>query len=855
MTTRRHFFGLAAAGGALATVAPLAAPARAAAPAPLFAAVSAACRRLAGHGWRDLILKASKGAIDLAGGGLKGALDKKVKVDHSVAGFGDFVGSRGIEPGSPGSSLLYHAFASPAVAAQGLGSYPTLAEIEAVENYVYGVKPPTLAGLQAKAGQDTLAVVVFALEYRPARDAVHGDAADLCFSRTGIARMGDLEPAYNARLRAFEPLDEAKPYSFRTIPQRFAPYLAVRRKAETPAFGPQDALSNDNERQFWAPLHKLFSGAECLKGLDLTVDLQAHYRNEKLRRFHRYMRNQGFYTEWAEDDLNHFPFVIDDEMIASLSRDTSLGSGVVAPRPALFVNRAKYKDRWLSFTVPADWANTPGVLYFSSGQVLAGSDEIPRIPEPDSAVSPAPGEPEGPPGEVEDEDWYAYFADLSTETDRYAPEYISVRHRLMPDGTLQDLNLLPDMFDVIRKGGYQAQHFIDFSGGGWVQAKTTGLPEAFRIGVPACSLISPPDFFPYVSQRDLTNWWKTETPAAVRDALWAIPPYPLSQRRMSGDINLPLGFNINDDTSTAIVSHPRAGAPGARRGGEQIRRTSGLPDNSPGVFDPGWDASQGIFYAADGQMLQRYLQNHGLGTPFVEDVKLCAALGSYWPAIAPDSTRTWTPLKKAPGELYPWPTIVPLTDIETGIEPAANGRLMPWDGINGPSPVERSGQRYWRYRNIDHADYITMPGTMTAALIAQVDLDETKARIMAMETVYWALGIRDPEIAAKFEGQGYRAAIEVLTAKSGWAVSSFRAVADGDAGLAEAERAGGERLGGRKYAFRLYVPKAEIPDPHDMQYVLVNAEGDEVMAYAGGGKALIRRGEGAWTLDASMPTA
>jgi hypothetical protein len=283
-------------------------------------------------------------------------------------------------------------------------------------------------------------------------------------------------------------------------------------------------------------------------------------------------------------------------------------------------------------------------------------------------------------------------------------------------------------------------------------------------------------------------------------------------------------------------------------------RYSGLPDNSPGVFDPGWDASQGIFYAADGQMLQRYLQNHGLGTPFVEDVKLCAALGSYWPAIAPDSTRTWTPLKKAPGELYPWPTIVPLTDMETGIEPGPSGRLMPWDGVNGPTRVERSDKPYWRYRNIDRADYIAMPGTMTVALLAQVDLDETKARVMAMEAVYWALGIHDPDYAAKFGDKDYRAAIEVLTAKSGWAVASFKAVADGDPGLAEAERAAGGRLDGRKYAFVLYVPKEEIADPHDQQYVLVSADGDEVTAYAGGGRALIRRGDGAWTYDATMPS-
>lgn len=852
MTTRRNFLGLAAGGGALAAAAPIAGPVLAAAPGNLFDAVAAACRRLAGHGWRDLILKASRGGVDIAGRGLKGALDRRLKVDRTVPGFADFGGSRGIEPGSPGGSLLYHAFASPAVAAPGLTAYPTLAEIEAVENYVYGVRPPTLESLKAAAGEDALAVVVFAVEYRPARDAVHGDRADLAFSRTGVARMGDHAPIYNARLRAFEPLVPDQPFAFPVIPQRFAPYLAVRRKAADSAFGPQDALDNDDERFFWVPLHKLFSGKECLKGLDLNVGLSAHYRNEKLKRFHRYMRNQGFFTEWAGDDLDQFPFTIKDEMIASLSRNADWGSGVVEPVQAKFVNRARYRDQWLSFEVPADWANTPGVLYFSSGQVLAGSDEIPRIPEPDTAVSPSAGEPEGPPTPVEDEDWYAYMADLSPDTDRYAPEYISVRHRLMPDGSLQDLNQLPNMFEVIRAGGYRAQHFIDFSGGGWVQARTTGLPDAFRIGVPAASLISPPDFFPYVSQRDLTNWWKTETPAAVRDALWAIPPYPLSHRRMAGDINLPLGFNINDDTATAIVAHPRPGAPSSSHArGAPIPRASGLPDNSPGVFDPGWDASQGVFYAADGQMLQRYLQNHGLGTPFMEDVKLCAALGSYWPAIAPDSTRTWTPLKKAPGELYPWPTIVPLTDQETGIEPV-DGRLMPWDGIQGPRIVERDGKRYARYRNIDTADYITMPGTMTAALLGQVDLDETKARVMAMETVYWALGIHDPEIGKGHEG--YRAAVEVLTAKAGWAVTSFRKVADGDPGLAAAEAAAGARLEGRRYAFHLYEPVEEIPDPQDPHYVLLTMK-NEVLAYAGGGKALLRRDGGAWTLDSSLPTA
>jgi hypothetical protein len=50
-------------------------------------------------------------------------------------------GRRGIEPGRPARSLLYHAFASPAVVTDGAGhalaAFPTAAEIGTVENYVF----------------------------------------------------------------------------------------------------------------------------------------------------------------------------------------------------------------------------------------------------------------------------------------------------------------------------------------------------------------------------------------------------------------------------------------------------------------------------------------------------------------------------------------------------------------------------------------------------------------------------------------------------------------------------------------------------------------------------------------------
>ena len=46
------------------------------------------------------------------------------------------------------------------------------------------------------------------------------------------------------------------------------------------------ATDDDRARLFWVPLHKLFSGPECLQGLDLDVTLSTSHSNEKLRRFH-----------------------------------------------------------------------------------------------------------------------------------------------------------------------------------------------------------------------------------------------------------------------------------------------------------------------------------------------------------------------------------------------------------------------------------------------------------------------------------------------------------------------------------------------------------------------------------------
>jgi hypothetical protein len=118
--------------------------------------VRAVCQRLGPHGWAGLF--AAHG-LDINAPSLELELARELPgIRRDLKGFEDFAleGKRGIEPGHPARSLLYHALASPAVltAADGtdLREFPTLTELDAVENYLYGAQPPTLQELRERAG-------------------------------------------------------------------------------------------------------------------------------------------------------------------------------------------------------------------------------------------------------------------------------------------------------------------------------------------------------------------------------------------------------------------------------------------------------------------------------------------------------------------------------------------------------------------------------------------------------------------------------------------------------------------------------------------------------------------------------
>lgn len=808
---------------------------------PLIDGVAAVCQRLSAGGWRDLLLAVSGNGLDIAGNDLAAALARPLgRIDRTAPGFEDFAleGVRGIEPGSPGRSLLFHALASPNVFRDGAGNdltaFPTPADIEAVENYVYGANPPSLDDLRLRAGGAPLGIVTFALEYRPGRDTVHGKHADCCFARTGHARLGTSEAIYDARRREFLPAKADDPFAFPVQPARYAPFVAAQLPADPGRFGPMRATADDRDLLFWMPLHKLFSGPECLRGLDLEVTLATGHVNEKLRRFHLRMNNAGFATGWDEPHLSRFPFVVADEALASFSTDPSHGAGWVMPLPHPLVEPAMLDGQPLTFYYSTELAADPESIYFSSLQLLEAPPFSPLGPGRTQSL------PENIP--VADDPIPGYLTTIGPDIGRSTPEYLNVRHKIGEDGAEVNLNDEPDLREWLGGGGYWARHYLDYAGDGWVAARCPQLDAEIPARVPAYSTVCPPSFYPYTSQRELTEWAERDAPEELRDGIWAIPPRPLSDRRMAANISLPAGFDIDDTTVTAIVSLPQDGVP--QQSGTpatRVRRHLHLPDSAAGLFDPGWEVSQDR--TADNKF---FLTSYGLGTPFIEDAKLCAMLSTFWPGVSPDSAREFQPDKRVEDDFQGWPSVSPMTDEELGIVEADGAGYFPWDGVRGPYLETVDGLEVVNFPDVFHTDYLETVDGFTASLTARVDQEEYQARVLAMAQVYWALGIRFADYGEQF---GIAEALDRFQAAKGeWSVLSFRAPGAGDAAeLAAAEEAVGQRFaGGPRYRFHLFRWNGEQHKPADIRRVLVGIA-DQVVAYSDLDTLLLAR-DGGWEL-------
>ena len=774
------------------------------------------CDRLADSGWQELMLKHGIDIKQQSAQSLADALAIEITIDKDIPGFADFVEdrARGIEPGNPAASLLYHAFASPGVQqvpeddspfgnsfgalSQPITAFPTLEELDTIENYIFAQAHRSLAEVREYAAtllgvsesSVELSVAVFAAEYRPAPETPHQRYADLCLSRTGVARVGTASAIYDGKLRGYVPFREGDSLNaIRVLPCRYATWLAARSTAKEDRFGPARVQQSDSNRDFWVPVHKLFEGSECLTGETLNITLESRHQNKKIERLHAHLETVGVPSGFSASDRQQSPF-IKEHGLADWVGIFSGGGGLISPQSQPFVERASFNNEHLTFVAPE-----MGTEHF-------GSAFAPTL----SLNSPPP--PVRP--------W---------------PEYAHVRFDVR-DGNAVYIGATADTMQDTTAGGYRALNISDSTGDGWVRAS---IPQLATLpSVAAYSIIAAPDFFPGVDQREVYEWWQTRQFPEVKSTLpawwqaiiddgdwdfWRAAPLPLSDERHAPNIQLSAaGFSEQDDTVTAIVTPlQRIDLRKSKPVAPTTQRHAVLADAAAGIFAPGWDTSTDRI---PGSNTENHLSAYGLGSPFPEDAKLCAALSTFWPAVAPDTARTFYQVPFAAG------TVCPLTDEENG---AAVGSVS-WDGLRGPRVLSEDGRRtHIGYPDYEHADYTlnAFEGRFSIAQTQKIDFHEYTHRIVATLRMYRAL--------------------KTIGDKNSLHILSFRQVESTNALLRQAQTDTVTALTGPIYRFDVFdseyartLPAGDVTEENfevDVMFTLLIGSGDGVLAMA-------RRGDG-----------
>ncbi len=631
-------------------------------------------------------------------------LTAPIKVNFGAPGLEDLSPQcqRGIEPGDPALSLFYHALASPHVHPSEIEStpenYPTIADLEVVENFIYAAAEMTVDKLRAKAKGHPLAIVVFAYEYAPAEDTVHGLYADLCFSRTGICRVGNAVPHYEPQARGFFPYVEGSPNAH-VVPARFGAFVAFQQAGQRGTVGPQDFLKGDEKLGFWVPIHKLFRGPECIQTFDLDLAFEVAHVNEKIRKVHLQLQSEKVDTGWTPEQMTGTPFVI-TEQLASFCQSQGLMIPFVHDP---LVSPAKTSDgKYVGFKVPANHDLGESALWLDK--------------------------------------------DANT---RSSPEFVHVRYKIDEKEGTQELVYLPDttsqdIVQVLKQGEFEAANFVDWTADGYIKANCPALVQALNgntnqtVSLAAYSILAQPDFFPLVTQRGLTAWVK-ESP--LKAFIWpdqGIIPNPLSETRLPANITLKgAAFDSADTTVSAIVGKPRPDQPAStplKLIREQPNRQSTLSCRSSSLFDPGWDIS-GSSLDPDTAKGPAFMANYGLGSPFPEDTLICSALGSFWPGAVPDTTRFFPPSS--------YPGTTPLLDSEAD-----------WPAVNRPQVRGNSID----YHALTYADFVKAlyEGQFNYARFAQVSLSDYILRTTVTARFYQylqttgALDAKDPTQRLKF---------------------------------------------------------------------------------------------------------
>jgi hypothetical protein len=336
---------------------------------------------------------------------------------------------------------------------------------------------------------------------------------------------------------------------------------------------------------------------------------------------------------------------------------------------------------------------------------------------------------------------------------RNCPEFINIRHKLSADlSQVEDLNLRKigssEFQALVNAGNFEAALYLDSICDGFVRA-TFHWSGHLNTATSAFSVVTAPDFFPCIKNLDLQKFGSN-----CREG----GPSPLCEGRLQANVHSrdpatgAIVFGDDDTIAAAVCTAPR-GTPAASPFTQlSYEVATALTDGASNIFAPGWD----VTYGRDGLFSKPYYHTAGLGCPFVEDVKLCAAANGMWAAASPDASRTFA--RKTP-------TAMPLTDEELGIHPDSPLRgfvdeaTRGWDGEQGPFfCAGTNGTWGVNYADIWRSDYVTnaMRGLMRYDLLRRIARPEMERRMSALQAAI-----------AKLEGKDVKNA-------TGWLVS-FRA--------------------------------------------------------------------------------
>ncbi len=684
------------------------------------------------NGWTAYLSQALGVDFNGEGDALKTELIKKLdKTQLAIlrtkegAGFDDFAGSHLIKPGYPAFSLLYHALASPRVRSTNFTAYPALAQIDLLEDYIYALYDFKQLKSAYKINADKeLVLAVFAYEYRPAFKTPHHQHADMAYSRTGIARVGNQPMNYDAINRCFinKPSAEAATKQVAVTPARYGLFLAKKVKSRNVDVlkmsvskpGDQYSDANDAAQWFLQPVRKLFNH-DLLIG-ESNISFCENHRSEKIYKLFKSRR--VVFADGMEP-----PILKSDYLIVQDTTIRNVGSGfLVISKEKPLIRQAKKGDQLLYFKVPK--GGNYNTRYFNALNTQEVED-VELLMNLGTASRPL----------------YQHNANGYNKP-RNKPLFLNVTHVRSNDGYTQLQRDTNGSFEnKINAGNYDSPLFEDSICDGCVMVNTAGINFTKLTGVntaclPAFSIVTAPDFFPQVDCFDLLAYDIAPGRSMQESSFYEGGTTSLATLRMKPNPNI---LNSKDITYTAVLCSQHQPIPAitpqklqsfTNPVADKGYFVSGfLPDVSSAIFAPGWD----ITYA--GTLNDIYLSTEGLGSPFTEDMKLCAAMNGMWPVASPDAARTYQ------GGLevdYRNTTAVPLMDDEIGFHsraPRGDGfESFGWDGEQGPYLEKMNKKWKANFTDLGRADVVqnTLDGNLDMSKLRELDSKELITRMACL---------------------------------------------------------------------------------------------------------------------------